>query len=137
MLRNHPSNRMQVPHPPGVENTRKKQCPLNPKLGFTGNGKCQSYQDSYQSVYPLAGRFPNWVLVRILRGRPAGKGHFLTGIKVNAFNPLNMQVTEEGTIPAGKREPGHRRGHTAQPAASGADLTAAARLADWAPSVAA
>src|SRR5262249_47423367 len=55
---------------------------------------------------------PHRVVVRLLRrGEPAGHRHFLLRIEVDPFRPLDVQVAEERLVPAGEREPGHRRRH--------------------------
>src|SRR3954463_8948274 len=41
---------------------------------------------------------------------PASQGNFLTGIELDAFVALDVQVAEERAVPAGEWEPGHRRG---------------------------
>src|SRR3954470_12861923 len=42
---------------------------------------------------------------------PASQGNFLTGIELDAFAALDVQVAEERAVPAGEWEPGHRSGH--------------------------
>ena len=51
------------------------------------------------------------MVVFLGRFEPAGHNHALLGVEGHAFLGLNVQVAEEGLAPAGKREPGHRRGH--------------------------
>src|SRR5262249_15700403 len=46
------------------------------------------------------------------RRRPAGHDHPLLSIEQHPFLALNVQIAEERRVPAGKREPRHRRGHT-------------------------
>src|SRR5438067_9769461 len=52
---------------------------------------------------------PNRIEMRVIRLRPAGKRNFLAGVELDAFAALYVQVAEEGSIPAGKWEPCHRR----------------------------
>ena len=49
--------------------------------------------------------------MRIIRLRPARERHFLAGVELNALGALDVQVAEERAVPAGEREPGHRRRH--------------------------
>ena len=42
---------------------------------------------------------------------PACKRHLLLRVKRNALCALNVQIAEERFVPAGEREPGHRRRH--------------------------
>ena len=41
---------------------------------------------------------------------PAGEGHLLAGVEVDAFGALDVQVAKERLVPPGKWQPGHRRG---------------------------
>ena len=43
------------------------------------------------------------------RFEPARERYFLARIELDPFGALDMQVAEEGSIPAGKGEPGHGR----------------------------
>ena len=43
-------------------------------------------------------------------GEPAGQGHLLLGVEGDAFGALDVQIAEEGFVPAGEGEPGHRGG---------------------------
>ncbi len=42
---------------------------------------------------------------------PAGEGHFLLRVELDAFGALDVQIAEERFVPAGEGEPGHRSGH--------------------------
>ena len=44
--------------------------------------------------------------------QPTGKCHLLTRVELNAFRPLNVQVSEKGAVPSCKRKPSHRRRDT-------------------------
>src|SRR6478736_371362 len=54
---------------------------------------------------------PNRVKVRVFGLGPASESYFLAGVKLDAFGALDVEVAEEGAVPAGEREPGHRGGH--------------------------
>src|SRR5262245_10947975 len=55
-------------------------------------------------------RFPHRVFVRFAGAlEQACQLHCLLRVELNAFGSLNVQVAEERFVPAGEREPGHRR----------------------------
>jgi folate-dependent tRNA-U54 methylase TrmFO/GidA len=45
------------------------------------------------------------------RFEPASHGHFLLRVELDRLGPLDMQIAEKRTVPAGERKPGHRRGY--------------------------
>ena len=55
---------------------------------------------------------PDRIEMGVIRLWPARQRHFLAGVELDAFVALNMQVAEEGAVPTGEREPGHRGWHT-------------------------
>src|SRR5262245_46362559 len=60
----------------------------------------------------LPPRLPDRVVGRLLRrGEPAGHGHLLPGVEVDALDTLDVQVAEERLVPAGEGEPRHRGRH--------------------------
>ena len=44
------------------------------------------------------------------RFEPARERHFLPRVELYAFGALDVEVAEEGLVPAGEGEPGHRGG---------------------------
>src|SRR5687768_7534750 len=56
-------------------------------------------------------RPPHRVGRRLRRGgEPAGGDRLLPGVELDRLGALDVQVAEEGLVPAGEREPGHRGG---------------------------
>src|SRR5690348_7920279 len=47
----------------------------------------------------------------VVRLRPARERYFLAGVELDALRALDVQVAEKRAVPAGEREPGHRRRH--------------------------
>src|SRR4051812_16294410 len=45
-----------------------------------------------------------------MRFKPARHGHLLLGVELDGFGALDVEVAEEGFVPAGEGEPGHGGG---------------------------